>query len=89
MFTALKITVKQNAYFFNQICPHSVTVKQWYQLLLEKGVAHTSENSDFPTVLIPSKVDERHPAVDFPAVKGMSWLFGLSPEQKSFIFKMI
>ena len=29
-----------------------VTVKQWYQLLLERGVTHTSDNPDTPPVLI-------------------------------------
>ena len=66
-----------------------VTVKQWYQLLLEKGVTHTSEDPNSPPVIIPSKLEERHPVVDFPVVYHLSRLFGLSPEQKSFNFKMV
>ena len=66
-----------------------VTVKQWYQLLMEKGITHTSDNPDSPPIVILSKIEERHPTVDFPTVYHLTRLFWLSPEQKSFIFKMV
>ena len=66
-----------------------VTVKQWYELLLEMGVTHTSEDDEAPPVLISSKLEERHPATDFSTPYRISRIFGLSPEQKTFHFKML
>ena len=66
-----------------------VTVKQWYQLLLEKGVTHTSENPDTPPLLIASRAEGNHQMADFPAAYRISIVFGLAPEQKSFMFKLI
>ena len=66
-----------------------VTVKQWYQLLLERGVTHTSDNPDTPPVLINTRVEERNPSLDLSQSYSLSRVFGLAPEQKSFIFKMM
>ena len=66
-----------------------VTVKQWYQLLLERGVTHTSANPDIPPVIIKTKVEECHQDLDLSNSYRLSRIFGLSPEQKSFLFKMI
>ena len=66
-----------------------VTVKQWYQLLLERGVTHTSQDVNSPPLLIPSKVEQNYPEVNFPAVYQLTRKFGLSPDQKSFLFKMV
>ena len=66
-----------------------VTVKQWYQLLLERGVTHTSEDLDAPPVLIPTRLEESHPNLDFTESYRLSRIFGLTPDQKSFNFKMI
>ena len=66
-----------------------VTVKEWYRLLMEKGVTHTSNDPDTPPLLIASRAEERHPGTDFPAVYRMSRIFGLAPGQKSFLFKLI
>ena len=66
-----------------------VPVKQWYQLLMEMGVTHSSEDQDSPPVLISSKLEERHPGVDLSPCYHYSRLFGLSPDQKSFNFKMM
>ena len=66
-----------------------ITVKQWYQLLLEGGVTHTNEDPDTPPVLISTRMEERFPEVDFQNSYRLSRLFGLSPEQKSFLFTMM
>ena len=66
-----------------------VSVKQWYQLLMEKGVTHSTDDQDSPPVLISSKLEERHPGVDLSPCYHFSRMFGLSPDQKSFNFKMM
>ena len=65
-----------------------ITLKQWYQLLLERGTTHTSDDPDSPPVLILSKLEQSRPDVDYSLSYRMARLFGLSPDQKSFIFKM-
>ena len=66
-----------------------VTVKQWYQLLLEKDVTHIDTVPHSPAQLIPTKLEENHPGVDFSGPYRLSRTFGLSPDQKSFLFKLI
>ena len=38
-----------------------ITLKQWYQLLLERGLTHTSDDNDSPPVLIKSRLEESRP----------------------------
>ena len=64
-------------------------MKQWCQLLLERGVTHTSEDQDSPAILIPSRLEELNQGIDFSHTYRMARLPGLSPDQKSFLFKMI
>ena len=66
-----------------------VTVKQWYELLLEMGVTHTSEDHEAPPALIPSKLEEKHPGTDVSTSYRISRIFGLSPEQKTFQFMLL
>ena len=66
-----------------------ITVKQWYQLLLERGTTHTCDDPDSPPVLIRSRLEESNPNTDFSHSYRLSRLFGLAPEQKSFLFKLI
>ena len=66
-----------------------LSVKQWYQLLLERGTTHTSEDNESAPVLIHSKLEEAHPGKDLSNCYRMARLFGLTPDQKSFLFKMI
>jgi hypothetical protein len=66
-----------------------VSVKQWYQLLLEHGVTHTSDDEDSPPVLFESRFEETNQGVDFLTSYRLSRLFGLAPEQKSFLFKLL
>ena len=66
-----------------------ITVKQWYQLLLERGITHTSNDPESPPLLIESKIELQHPDIDFSTPYRLSRLFGLAPEQKTFLFKML
>ena len=66
-----------------------VTLKQWYQLLLERGITHSSDDHDSPPVLLKSRLEESRPDADFSCSYRLSRLFGLSPDQKSFLFKLV
>ena len=66
-----------------------ITVKQWYQLLLERGVTHNSDDPDTPPVKIASKLELSSPGRDFSDTYRLTRLFGLSPDQKSFLFKLL
>ena len=64
-----------------------ITVKQWNQLLLERGTTHTCDDPDSPPVLIRSRLEESNPGTDFSHSYRLTRMFGLAPEQKSFLFK--
>ena len=66
-----------------------LSVKQWYRLLMEKGVTHTCDDPSSPPVLLPSKVELEHPQVDLDASYLLSRKYGLAPEQKQFLFKLL
>ena len=66
-----------------------ITLKQWNQLLLERGVTHTSDDADSPPVLLTSRVEELYPSLEFSNSYRLSRLFGLTPDQKSFLFKLL
>ena len=70
------------------LCLPWITVKQWSQLLKERDVTH-SINVDSPPVLIPTKLESLFPNFDFSNSYRLIRLFGLTPDQKSFLFKMI
>ena len=72
--------------------PHNITwipVRQWYQLLLERGITHNCEDPDTPPVKIASKLELSCPNRDFSNAYRLTRLFGLSPDQKSFLFKLL
>ena len=66
-----------------------ISVKQWYRLLIEKGVTHNSDDPLAPPALIPSKVELEHPNMDVASSYLLARKFGLAPEQKAFLFKMV
>ena len=66
-----------------------VTVQQWYKLLLERGVTHTSVNPDLPAVLLTTRLEDKYPGTDLSECYRLARIFGLSPDQKSFNFKMM
>ena len=67
----------------------SMSLKQWYKLLLEKGVTHNTEDMQSPPVIIASKLESNNPSTDFSTPYFLTRLFGLSPEQKAFLFKWL
>ena len=66
-----------------------VSVKEWYQLIMEQGITHSSEDEDSPPVLLESRFEENNQNADTTTSYRLSRLFGLEPELKSFLFKMI
>ena len=57
--------------------------------LLEHGITHSSEDQDSPAVRISSRLEESNPEIDFKNSYRLARLFGLAPEQKTFLFKML
>ena len=43
-----------------------ITLKQWYQILLERGVTHTTEAKDLPPILLTSRLEEKYPDMNIP-----------------------
>ena len=56
---------------------------------LEHGVTHTSDDRESSPVLLISKIEEAHPSIDLSHSYRLSRLFGLTPDQKSFLFKLL
>jgi hypothetical protein len=66
-----------------------ISVKDWYRILQEDGVTHNSKDTDSPAALLPTKLEENYLDVVFEDSYSLSRTFGLSPEQKSFLFKIL
>ena len=66
-----------------------ITVKQWYQILLERGITHTSDDPNSAPTIINSHLEESNPDIDFSNSYKMARIFGLTPDQKSFMFRML
>ena len=60
-----------------------------FSYFLRGGVTHTSEYQNSPPILTPSRLQESNQGTDFSHTNRMARLFGLSPEQKPFLVKMI
>jgi hypothetical protein len=56
---------------------------------MEMGVTHSSDDQDSLPVPISSKLKRRHPGVELSKCYYSSRIFGRSPDQKSFNFKMM
>ena len=69
--------------------PIRMSVKQWYTYLLESKVTMREIDQEGRTEIIPCKVEQRDPAVLWGESYRLSRLRGLSPESKSFLFRMI
>ena len=63
--------------------------KDWYRFLMEKNVTRREIDDEGRTELIPCKVEERNPDVSWNEAYGLCRLKGLSPDEKSFFFKLI
>ena len=66
-----------------------LTVKQWHQLLSERNITHDSSVPDSAPVLLPTRLEDKHPGVEFTVPYSLSRTFGLSTDQKSFLFKLL
>ena len=69
--------------------PVHMSVREWYRLLLEKNVTRRDVDEDGRTELIPCRVEERYPEVTWEESYRLCRLPGLSPDSKSFMFRLI
>ena len=69
--------------------PVYMSVKQWYQYLLEKHVIERELDDEGRSELIPCKVEEREPTAPWMESYRLSKLKGISPTTKSFNFKLL
>ena len=69
--------------------PIYMSVREWYRLILEKNVTRREVDQDGRTEMIPCRVEERNPEVAWEESYRLSRLPGLSPDSKSFLFKLI
>ena len=65
-----------------------ITVKQWSKLLLERGITHNSSPDSLPQI-ISTRLELQYPEFEFGNLYRLMRLFGLSPDQKSILLKMM
>ena len=68
--------------------PVMMSINQWYKYLLEQNVT-MSEDDQGRRQLLRSRIEHLEPGVDWGESYRLARQKGLSPEQKSFLFKMI
>ena len=66
-----------------------LSVKQWYHHLLELNVIKTGMDEDRVSELIPCRIEVKNPNVSWLNSYSTSRMKGLSPDNKSFLFKLI
>ena len=69
--------------------PLFMTIKEWYRYLLEKNVTRREVDHEGRTEIFPCKMEERNPEVFWSESYRISRLKGLSPDSKSFLFRVI
>ena len=69
--------------------PVFMSVRQWYLLLLETNVTKREVDQEGRMELIPCRVEEKNSEVCWSESYRISRLPGLSPDSKSFLFKLI
>ena len=69
--------------------PTNMSVKEWYRFLVEKNMTMRLVDQEGRMEMIPCKVEEREPQVCWGESYRLSRLLGLSPDSKSFLFKLI
>ena len=69
--------------------PVYMSVKDWYRLLVEKNVTRRDVDEEGRSELVPCKVEEKYPDVPWDESYRLSRLIGLSPDDKSFLFKLV
>ena len=69
--------------------PVEMTVSQWYKHLLEKFVTRREVDQEGRVEVIPCRVEELYPTVEWGETYRVSRLRGISNETKSFNFKLL
>ena len=69
--------------------PVNMSVKEWYRILLEKFMTMRPVDQEGRMELIPCKVEERDSNVFWSESYRLGRLQGLSPDSKSFLFKLL
>ena len=69
--------------------PIYMSVKDWYKLLLERNVTTREVDQEGRRELVPCKIEERNPTIAWSDSYRVSRLKGLSPDSKSFLFKLV
>ena len=70
--------------------PINMSMKEWYRFLLEtKMTKREVIEGDNMLELVPCKVEEKNPEVQWPMVYRCIRLKGISPDSKSFLFKLV
>ena len=71
------------------INPIHLTVKQWYTVILEKFVTTRVIDDEGRRELVPNRIEERSPHIQFDRSYHLARLHGFSPCSKSFLFKLL
>ena len=66
-----------------------MSVKEWYQLLVEQNVTKREVDQEGRMEMIPCRVEEKYPEVCWAESYRISRLPGLSPDSKSFLFRLM
>ena len=69
--------------------PIYLTVKQWYEYLLEKMVTTREIDQEGRRQKIPNRIEENSPGIQWGESYRLARLHGLAPASKSFLFKLI
>ena len=65
-----------------------MSVKEWYQLLVEQNVTKREVDQEGRMEMIPCRVEEKYPEVCWAESYRISRLPGLSPDGNSFLFRL-
>ena len=69
--------------------PVHLTVKQWYQFIVERDVLLRKVDDEDRMMTIPCKIEKRYPLTPWTDIYRLSRLKGLSSQSKSFLFKLV
>ena len=66
-----------------------MSIKQWYKVLLDDQVLMNPTIGDMAPSLVPVRVEELSPEIDWDITWRMSRMKGLDSELTAFIFKLL
>ena len=67
----------------------TMTIMQWYKVLLDDLVLMTPSNDNTPSTLVPVRAEELSPHTDWPVTWGLARTKGLDSELTAFTFKLL